>query len=77
MYITVSFQPQYLSPHTSFFFVIAAFVVFLTIKRKNKVEDTRIRHQVIPCILSCFLILLISICEIIIGFRSLFGKMSP
>lgn len=76
-YLTLTFQPSYLSPYTSFFFTFLAYATLLMVRRKNKVNDTRIRHQIISLVLFLTLFLLISACEIIIGFRSLFGKMSP
>ena len=66
-----------MNPLTPLFFAIAALVVLLVMRRKTKVSDTHIKHQIVPLVLPTVMNLLVAICEIAIGFRSLFGKMSP
>ena len=66
-----------MDPRTPFFFTLAAFLVLLAVRRKTKISDTHIKHQIITLVLPTVMTFLVSACEIVIGFRSLFGKMSP
>ena len=75
--VMINYWKTTISPRSSLIFALYAFIVFLAVKRKTNIDSTHIRHQVIPIILSLIIMLVIAMTEIIIGFRSLFGEMSP